>query len=139
MECTTESASADARRPCDNSATADVSLILTPAEPQIIMTNILSLIENGVTGLNLTLTLEGLKDFSEDLIEKAKEKLLPILVSAAKEELLSKQEVMERFNVCPTTLYNWSKKGYLIPVKMGRKVFYRPSDVESILLSRENY
>lgn len=100
------------------------------------MTDIQSLIESGVTGLTFTLLPEDLKFFADTLIEKAKETLLPILVSTAKEELLPKQEVMERFGVCPTTLHNWQKSGYLVPVKMGRKVFYRPSDVEAVLLTR---
>ena len=91
------------------------------------MTDILSLIESGVTGL--TLKSEDLKEFAHLLIEKAKEQLLPVMVSASHEALLTKKEVLEKFHVCHTTLWNWERNGYLIPVKIGRKVSYRQADI----------
>ncbi len=100
------------------------------------MTDILSLIESGVTGLTLTVKNEDLKEFACLLIEKAKEQLLPVMVSASHEGLLTKKEVLEKFNVCHTTLWNWERKGYLIPVKIGRKVSYRQADIERIIIER---
>ena len=101
------------------------------------MTEILSLFESGVTGLTLTLKSEDLKEFAHLLIEKAKEHLLPVMVSAYHEALLTKKEVLEKFNVCHTPLWNWECKGYLIPVKIGRKVNYRQADIERIIIERE--
>ena len=43
------------------------------------MESILSLIESGVTGLTLTLKSEDLTAFAKNLIESAKEELLPLL------------------------------------------------------------
>ena len=100
------------------------------------MESILSLIKSGVTGLTLTLKSEDLKEFAHLLIEKAKEQLLPVMVSASHEALLTKKEVLEKFNVCHTTLWNWERKGYLIPVKIGRKVSYRQADIERIIIER---
>ena len=100
------------------------------------MESILSLIESGVTGLTLTLKSEDLKEFAHLLIEKAKEQLLPVMVSSSHEALLTKKEVLEKFNVCHTTLWNWERKGYLIPVKIGRKVSYRQADIERIIIER---
>ena len=68
------------------------------------MKSILSLIESGVTGLTLTLKSEDLKEFAHLLIEKAKEQLLPVMVSASHKALLTKKEVLEKFKVCHTTL-----------------------------------
>ena len=100
------------------------------------MNDILSLIGSGVTGLTLNIKGEDLMSFADCLIEKAKERLLPVMVSAAQEQLLSKKEVLEKFNVCPTTLWNWSKNGYLIPVKIGRKISYRQADIERLIIER---
>lgn len=100
------------------------------------MTDILSLIESGVAGLTLTIKSEDLKEFACLLIEKAKEQLLPVMVSAFHERLLTKKEVLEKFNVCHTTLWNWERKGYLISVKVGKKVCYRQSDVERLILEK---
>ncbi len=100
------------------------------------MNDILSLIGSGVTGLTLNIKGEDLLTFADSLIAKAKEQLLPVMVRAAQEQLLSKKEVLEKFNVCPTTLWNWSKSGYLIPVKIGRKVSYRQVDIERLIIER---
>ena len=100
------------------------------------MTDILSLIGSGVTGLTLNIKGEDLVSFAESLIEKAKSQLLPVMVSAAQESLLTKKEVLEKFDVCPTTLWTWSKKGYLIPVKIGRKISYRQADIERLIIER---
>lgn len=98
--------------------------------------NILSLIESGVTGLTLTLTLEDLQVFATDIVEKAKAQLLPIMVKASHEDLLSKKEVMALFDVCNGTLWNWEQKNYLIPVKINRKIFYRQADVDRVIMER---
>ena len=100
------------------------------------MESILSLIESGVTGLTLTLKSEDLKEFAHLLIEKAKEQLLPVMVSASHEALLTKKEVLEKFNVCHTTLWNWGRNNILIPVKVGKMVCYRQSDVERLILEK---
>ena len=100
------------------------------------MTDILSHIESGVTGLTLTLKSEDLKEFAHLLIEKAKELLLPVMVSASLEALLTKKEVLEKFNVCHPTLWNWERKGYLVPMKTCRKVSYRQADIEHMIIER---
>lgn len=100
------------------------------------MVDILSLIKSGATGLTLNLSIEDLSTFAKGLIEDAKSQLLPVMVSAAQETLLSKKEVMEKFNVCDTTLWNWHRNKYLVPVKIGKKVMYRQMDVERTILER---
>lgn len=100
------------------------------------MNDLYSLIQSGVTGLTLNVTIEDLSNFATNLIDAAKAQLLPIMVRAAEEDYLTKKEVMEKFGVCHTTLYNWAKNRYLVPVKIGRKIFYRQRDVETQLLQR---
>lgn len=100
------------------------------------MNDILSLIGSGVTGLTLNIKGEDLFTFADSLIAKAKEQLLPVMVSAAQEVLLTKKEVMEKFGVCHTTLWNWNRNNILIPVKVGKKVCYRQSDVERLILEK---
>ena len=46
---------------------------------------------------------------------------------------LTKKEVMEKFGVSASTLWHWSKDGYLVPSKLGNKVLYRKSDIENML------
>lgn len=100
------------------------------------MTNLLELINSGVTGITLNVTPEDLLYLVKQTIEAAKNELLPVMVSAAKEALLTKQEVMEKYGVCHTTLWNWGRNNILIPVKVGKKVCYRQSDVERLILEK---
>ena len=102
------------------------------------MVDILSLVQSGVTGLTLNIRIEDLSTFANQLLEGSKTELLPLMVNAAQEKLLTKKEVMEKFNVCHTTLWNWARNKYLIPVKIGRKVCYRQTDVERVILERGN-
>ena len=100
------------------------------------MTNLLELINSGVTGVTLNVKLEDLIELVRQTIEAAKTELLPAMVSAAQEVLLTKKEVMEKFGVCDTTLWNWQRKKYLVPVKIGRKVHYRQNDIERLIIER---
>ena len=98
------------------------------------MTNLLELINSGVTGVTLNVRLEDLVELVRQTIEATKAELLPAMVSAAQEVLL--KEVMEKFGVCHTTLWNWNRNNILIPVKVGKKVCYRQSDVERLILEK---
>ncbi|OUP31666.1 hypothetical protein B5F24_16415 [Bacteroides clarus] len=52
--------------------------------------------------------------------------------STPDDKLVPLKEVAEVLKVNRTTLYHWSKKGYLIPIKIGGKVFYRQNDINEI-------
>jgi len=73
------------------------------------MTNLLELINSGVTDVTVNVKLADLVELIKQTIEAAKAELLPAMVSAAQEVLLTKKEVMEKFGVCHTTLWNWNK------------------------------
>lgn len=85
------------------------------------MTNLLELINSGVTDVTVNVKLADLVELIKQTIEAAKAELLPAMVSAAQEVLLTKKEVMEKFGVCHTTLWNWNKNKILIPVKVGKR------------------
>lgn len=100
------------------------------------MTNIAELVKSGVTGLALNVQIEDLVEYSEHIINQAIERLLPSMVKESQENLLSKAEVLEKFAICPATLWNWQKKKYLEAVKIGRKIYYRQTDVEGLIIQR---
>lgn len=37
----------------------------------------------------------------------------------------------------PSTLWRWEQRGYLTPVKIGVKVFYRQGDLDRLIMSKE--
>ena len=84
--------------------------------------------------ISITLTGTGLMELikairlvliQEAEIEKAN--------SSNQEELITKKEVMENLNVSPTTLWLWEKRKYLVPVKIGRRVFYKHQDINKLM------
>ena len=98
---------------------------------------LLRLLENGETS-RITIQLSG-----EDLMELFRLLREDAEIRSQAEEgttdtLLTKKEVMEMLGVCDTTLWLWAKNNYLKPVKAGRKVLYRKSDVQRFLKSRED-
>ena len=52
--------------------------------------------------------------------------------SSDQESLITKKEVMEKLNISSTTLWIWEKRKYLVPVKIGHRIFYRRQDIEDL-------
>lgn len=96
------------------------------------MTDLLAIIQNGNGNIKLEVTGEDLLLFSNQLISRAKHELSTAIAEAKKEKYLT-EEVKKMCDVCDTTLWHWSKKNYLKPVKVGNKVRYRQSDIQKIL------
>ena len=47
-------------------------------------------------------------------------------------DLMTRKEVREYLDVTAATLHNWSKRGYLESIHIGRLVRYRRADVEAL-------
>ena len=62
----------------------------------------------------------------------------PRVVQQEEEDsLMPKQEVMSKLGVTHATLWNWANKNYLVPVKVGRKVFYHKADIDHLCESKK--
>ncbi len=49
-------------------------------------------------------------------------------------EYLTRTEVAEMLKCDLSTIHNWTKKGTLIPYGIGNRVYYKRSEVESVLI-----
>ena len=56
----------------------------------------------------------------------------PELFPEQNKEMVSKKNVIVGLGVSHTTLWKWEQSGYLIPVRVGKKVYYRRSDIERL-------
>ena len=78
--------------------------------------------------ITLTFTSKGAASLIrgiQSLIEEGKvRRSIPAI-----DGLIPKKEVMLRLDISHATLYNWKKDGTLIPVKVGKKYYYRAEDV----------
>ena len=54
----------------------------------------------------------------------------------AAEQLLSREETMEKFKISSATIWRWKKCGYLVPVKVGSMDRYRLSDINTLLAKK---
>lgn len=71
-------------------------------------------------------------------IKKAVNECLVTQQSNKKEDdkdFLTSKEVQQILSVSPTTLYNWEKSGKLSPSRIGHRVYYSRSIIESCLKS----
>lgn len=85
-----------------------------------------------------------LMKFAEEVVKKAmnEQRLLDAArqsqmdkMTNSTEKYLTVQEAAKMCNVCITTLYAWSKSGYLVPCKLGRSKRYALSDINRLLSS----
>ena len=50
-------------------------------------------------------------------------------------DFFTSKEVQQILSVSPTTLYNWKKSGKLVPMNIGKRVYYSRSIIEKSLKS----
>ena len=85
------------------------------------------------------LKFEDLPNAAELILEKLSilESELKILKESFQprepEELMTREETAEYLKVSLTTLWHWSKKGILPSYGIGNRVYYKRSEVESII------
>lgn len=87
--------------------------------------------------ISITTTASELKEFGEFLIDQATQLATKRIKDGKDEVLLTLRETMVRLQVKDrTTMYRWAKRGFLLPVKSGKKCLYRLADIERILTSK---
>ena len=99
---------------------------------ELLAKQLVNSILRGKNGVHLVLSDISIVAFAREL-----GKYILAENTSSKEEadngvLLTKQEVIDKIGVSSTTLWTWEKKQYLMPVKIGRKVFYRLSDINKL-------
>lgn len=102
-------------------------------EEALLSRQLLSNIEKCGDHISITLTGKGVSAIAKVINDIIGESKSPDSVPPDEEVLLSKQEVKEKFDVSDTTLWLWAKKDYLVPVKVGRRVMYRASDIKRLI------
>ena len=48
------------------------------------------------------------------------------------DKLISVKEAVFLLNVDRSTLWHWEKRNFLLPVRIGRKVYYRMADIKKL-------
>ena len=104
-------------------------------ENELLMSQLISEIRKNPDHISLTMTGTGLVElikavqqviYEEINEEKANQQDSDI-------ELITKQDVIDKLHVSSTTLWIWEKRKYLVPVKIGRRIFYKRRDVNNLM------
>ena len=99
-------------------------------------TKILDILQSGAD-VTINVKSSDLKEFGRYLIDTATQETKERIREDEEDILLTVDEVMKRLGIKDrTTLWRWHKKGYLVPVKAGKKLLYRLSQIDHILNSK---
>lgn len=90
--------------------------------------NIKELIQSG-GNISVTVNVLDLKEAFSQWAEENK----PVKQEATDTKLVSAADAIALLGVTRTTLARWAASGYLMPIKVGKKVKYRKSDVDKIM------
>lgn len=94
--------------------------------------NLQILLESG-NNITVSVSLADLKEFAAVLIDNTKKELEDVVIADKAETYPSPKRVCEILDVDASTLWRWSKRGYLCPAEVGGKRRYKMSDVNAIL------
>jgi len=89
------------------------------------------LIQHGVD-ITVAIKVGDLMLFADKLIERAKNELAKSPTTVNEDKLVSADELCRELNIKKPTLYKWQRQGYIAPVHIGGRSFYRNSDIVNI-------
>lgn len=84
-------------------------------------------------GTIISVPVEALLNANKMLVETAISSLERAVSAKDSAVLLTREQVMQKLNVVPSTLWRWQKRGYLVPVRVGGENRYRSTDIDKIL------
>ncbi len=83
--------------------------------------------------INLTITLDDLRTFTNELIQSTKKELEAEILAQKAERFIPRLEACDMLKCDQSTLHRWAKRGYLVPIEVGGKRVYKLSDLQRIL------
>lgn len=77
----------------------------------------------------VTMSEEQLEAYSVSIVNK----VIDVLTPKKEDKLLTQAETAKRLGASKPTLWRWEKQGYLIPIRIGGKVYYKESDLTKLM------
>lgn len=84
-------------------------------------------------GTILAVRADDLVNANNQLIDQVRADLEREIHEKRTASFLTREMVLERLNVAPSTLWRWQKSGYLVPVNVGGQRRYKSTDIDEIL------
>ena len=101
------------------------------------MDTFMNIIGEGHANVIVQVKAGDLLRFADAICEKVQTNTLEMLAQKEQDELISKKEAKILLGgVSDATLWRWEKEGYLIPERFGRKIMYRKSEIQGLMIKR---
>ena len=84
-------------------------------------------------GTIIAVPVGDLVEANHRLVERTIADLERAIAERRETVYLTRDQVLAKLNVDPSTLWRWSKRGYLVPVKVGGENRYKSTDIDRIL------
>ena len=79
-------------------------------------------------GINLTVTAGDLLQFGQSIVTQTAKTIL----DNQDEKIYTRDEVIQKFNVCSATLWRWDKLGLINGKKIGNRRYYPESEIKRL-------
>ena len=84
-------------------------------------------------GVAVTITAGDLVKANSQFIADVKRELTEEISRKESITYLTREMVVKKLNVDPSTLWRWKKRGYLVPINVGGQLRYKSTDIDKIL------
>lgn len=81
----------------------------------------------------VTITAGDLVKANSQFIADVKRELTEEISRKESITYLTREMVVKKLNVDPSTLWRWKKRGYLVPINVGGQLRYKSTDIDKIL------
>lgn len=81
----------------------------------------------------VTITAGDLVKANSQLVTDAKRELTEEISRKESVTYLTREMVVNKLSVDPSTLWRWKKRGYLVPINVGGQLRYKSTDIDKIL------
>ena len=88
---------------------------------------------NSGTNVQVVIGATDLREFFEEIADDQMKKLAVSNSIGQEVEKMTPTEVCKTLDVTKATLWRWQKSGYLVPFRIGRRTYYRKTDIDKLL------
>ena len=88
---------------------------------------------DGNPAITLSVNAADLRNIILSIVQGERIRTQAEIEKYREQPILTREQAAKKLNISKNTLNRWATNGYLIPVKIGRRVLYKPSDIDEML------
>lgn len=81
----------------------------------------------------LQINADDLRDIIRETVDGERRRMEAEMAARREQPTLTRKEAAKQLNLSEQTLLRWANDGFLIPVRAGRKILYRQSDIDELM------